>query len=69
VRRKPSIAFVLSGSIKIPSIVRNPETRKRVGCEQPIDHWTFAEVPHHRIIDKDLWEAAHLIGHQAVSKN
>ena len=38
-------------------MVRNPNSGKRINRTKPRDKWKYAEVPHLRIVDEDLWNA------------
>ncbi|WP_371810063.1 recombinase family protein [Ruegeria sp. HKCCD7319] len=38
-------------------MVRDPTTGKRVSREKPAEDWKYAEVPHLRLIDEELWDA------------
>jgi site-specific DNA recombinase len=38
-------------------MVRHPKSGKRISRTKPRDKWKYAEVPHLRIVDEDLWDA------------
>jgi len=38
--------------------LRDPDTGKRQRVERPRDEWKIAEVPHLRIVEEDVWQAA-----------
>ena len=51
-------------------MVRNPSNGRRVSREKPQDAWKYAEVPHLRIVDEDLWDAVQArLAKQSHAKN
>ncbi len=41
--------------------VKDPETGKRLSRPNPEDLWVTSEVPHLRIVDQEIWEAAQVL--------